>query len=424
MTKIKFIHASDLHIESPYQGISCMNRELGDALIRLGHKSYKNLIDLCIDEQADFLIISGDSFDSASGSLGAMFSFFNGLRRLEKNSIKVYIICGNHDPFTAWSETFTLPENVTLFSPDKVNYELFTKEGKPQASVYGISYREREEWRPLAREFNREDSAPFSIAVLHGTLTGRDAHIPYSPFDLSTIRKKDFDYWALGHVHQHEVISESDPLAVYPGNLQGRHFNETGEKGCCMVEVTGGKVSDLQFIPLSEVVFLYHSADITGVEGVTGLFSRLNDIKNEIAERERGSVMLRIELKGRTGLFSILGDHDEMEKLTAEINRENDYSGRFIYTDRIINNTKPHIDLEERKRSSDLVADLLNRFDSYRNDSSRLEELREKILSEIKSSRAGKYLDKEGESCDLQEVLDNAKWKCIGGLIPDKDKGV
>ena len=419
---MKFIHAADLHIESPYQGISRLNSELGSALTELGKKSYANLIDLCISEKVDFLLLAGDSFETATGSLGAMYGFFEGLRRLEQNNIKVYIICGNHDPLGDWSKTFKLPENATLFGSENVTFELFRKNGAPVASIYGISYEKREEWRPLAKEFERKDSAPFSIALLHGTLSGRHAHIPYCPFDLSMLREADIDYWALGHIHKHEVLSEANPLAVYPGNLQGRHFNETGRKGCYMVEVDEKNITSKKFMPLSELIFNYHSTDISGIEGESELFTHLGELKYEYLKNESECFMLRIELTGRTGIFEKLSDHDQLNNLIEEINRENKYKGRFVFVDKIINKTQPQIDLEERKRSSDLIADLINRFESYESDPEKLRALRDKIFAEIKSARAGKFAEKPEEDQELKEILENAKWKCIGGLIPGKEQ--
>lgn len=417
----KFIHAADLHIESPYKGIFRLNEELGEALVRLGYQAYENLIDTCIEKKVDFLLIAGDSFDSASGSLGAQFRFFNGLKRLKEKGIRVYIICGNHDPLNVWARHFRLPENVTVFGPDKVSREIFTRNGEDLAQIYGVSYGEREEWRSRAREFKCEDRALFSIAMLHGTLAGRKPKMPYCPFDLPALRASGMDYWALGHIHHREVVQEANPLIVYPGNLQGRHFNETGDKGCYLVEVDKGKALRPVFIPLSGLVFEYHPLDASGLEEASGLFAILNGIKEKLATGPAADgVMLRVELKGRTGLFEMLRDQDELQKLIEEFNASNDYRGNFVYLDKIVNHTQPVIDLEERKKSSDFIADLLRRFEVYEQDPQQLKRLGDEMTAVLKSARVGRYIETTGDEAILREILENAKWKCLNGLMPEK----
>lgn len=65
--------------------------------------------------------------------------------------------------------------------------------------------------------------------MLHTALTGRQGHAAYAPCSLEDLRSKHYDYWALGHVHEHEVVSE-DPYVVFPGNTQGRTIREAGPK--------------------------------------------------------------------------------------------------------------------------------------------------------------------------------------------------
>ena len=417
---MKFIHAADLHIESPYKGIRSMNEELGGALLQKGFKAYTNLIDSCIAHQVDCLLIAGDSFDSDSGSLSAQYSFFRGLDRLNAHGIHVFIICGNHDPLNQWAKNFTLPPNVTLFAANTVQHHLLTKNDKVVAAIYGVSYGEREENRRLVTQFSRIDEAPFAIGLLHGTFAGSTHQNPYCPFNIDELRVTKMDYWALGHIHKHEVVNANNPLAVYAGNLQGRHFNETGEKGCVLVEVDGSTILSHQFISLSEVVFDYIQRDISDIHDLEGLFHLIDTIKSDLISTQK-AYMLRVELTGMSDLYQVLNDQVELDLFVQKLNAENNYQQNFVCIDRIINHTIPLIDLNQRKQSSDFVGDVIRRFDQYEADNTLLMSLQHEVYDEIRSSKIGRYLKIGEDKDELKEILNRAKWKCIAGMITNDE---
>lgn len=419
MAQFKFIHAADLHIESPYKGVSKLNDALGNALVEHGIKAYESLIDLALEQKVDFVLIAGDSFDSESGSLSAQYRFVRGLEKLSQADILVYIICGNHDPLNSWSDHLKLPDNVILFGPDEVQQKSVNKEGQTIAEIYGVSFGQKEEYENLAKQFKRNDNAPFSIGLLHGTIAGNEAHTPYCPFDMDTLRASNLDYWALGHIHKREVLSEENPMVVYPGNIQGRHFNETGTKGCSLVTVDHGKVTEHTFAPLSKVVYDYTELNVEGFQSLSDFTNALENLKSDLENDH--SYLLRIRLKGKTALNSTFSNHEEMQSLIDEINNQNNYRQRFIFLDKCINETLPEIDLEERKQSSDFIADLLQRFDDYQSKPEDRSALIEKIMEELGGSRAGRALSetdfKEEIQSELEVILESAKWKCVDGLL-------
>ena len=424
MAQFKFIHAADLHIESPYKGVSKLNEELGNALVEHGIKSYESLVNVALEEEIDFLLIAGDSFDSESGSLSAQYRFVRGLERLDQADIPVYIICGNHDPLNSWSEHLKLPKNVVLFQPDEVQQHTVQKNDQTLAEIYGVSFGQKEEYENLAKQFVRKDNAPFSIGLLHGTIAGNESHTPYCPFDMDTLRSSNLDYWALGHIHKREVLSEENPMVVYPGNIQGRHFNETGIKGCSLVTVDQGKIIDHTLIPLSKVVYDYTELNVDGLESLSDFTSSLENLKSDLDKEQ--SFLVRIRLKGKTLLHSTFSDTGEMNALIQEINAQNNYRQRFVFIDKCINQTLPEIDLEERKESSDFIADLLQRFDDYQAKPEEQTALIEKLMEELSGSRAGRALSetnfKDEIQSDLESLLETAKWKCVAGLIQNQNE--
>lgn len=424
MSRFKFIHAADLHLESPYKGISHLDESLGKALVKHGVKAYENLIQAALDNKVDFLLIAGDSFDSESGSLSAQYRFVRGMERLHEANIPVFVICGNHDPLDSWSKHLKLPSNVTLFLADEVQQHAVLKDGKALAEIYGVSFGKKEEYRRWAEKFKRNDQAPFSIGLLHGTAAGNEAHTPYCPFTLDNLRASNLDYWALGHIHKREVLQEQNPMVVYPGNIQGRHFKETGEKGCSLVTVEQGSVVAHEFIPLSDIVYAYHTIDVSEMNSISEFFDGLSTLSS--SEEFAGKCyLLRLRLVGRCSFHSELSDRNEMENLLTNINHENDYNSSFVFIDKFLNETSPDIDLETRKDSSDFIADLLKRFDYYEKDGTALEKLKSKILQELQGTKPGraiKLLDLETELNDEgQQLLTSAKWKCLDGLIKNEN---
>lgn len=392
--------------------------------MKQGLKAYERLINTCIDEQVDFLLIAGDSFDSDSGSLSAQYRFIRGLENLKRENIPVYMICGNHDPLDNWSEHLNLPDNVVRFSGEEVQQHTVIKGDKSLAEIYGISYQKKEEYRNLAEKFKRKDKSPFAIGMLHGTLTGRHTLSPYCPFDMDSLRKAGMDYWALGHIHKREIVSDQNPAIVYSGNIQGRHFNETGEKGCSLVEVKDGKIQAHNFVPLSEIIFDYRKIDVSGLKNLGDFFTLTDEIKAEL-EATKSCHLLRIELTGASELNNVFARKSEMEDLVKELNAGNDYHQPFVFYDQIINHTIPVIDLEERMKSSDFIADLLQRFDKYGKDLNALIDLKNELLEEMSSTKVGRQLNSEDFSeelhKELEDLLNSAKWKCMEGLTKQDD---
>lgn len=420
MPHFKFIHVADLHIESPYRGLSQMNDRLGKSLVDNGIRAYENLIQTAIDKEIDFLLIAGDSFDSESRSLSALNRFINGLEKLNKVDIPVYIICGNHDPLSSWS--LQLPKNVILYQADEVQQYSFFKEDKHLVEIYGVSFGQKEEYTRWAEQYKRNDTASFSIAMLHGTLGGNSAHVPYSPFDLDDLRASNIDYWALGHIHKREVLSESNPLAVYPGNIQGRHFNETGEKGCSLVEVENGRVLRHDFIPLSKIVYEYLDLDVSEINELSAFTSAVQAVKSEKLASQY-SYLLRIRLRGRSDIYNLLANKSEVDDLVEDWNQENDYNQNFVFIDKLINEIQPNIDLEKRKEANDFVAGLLKRFDDLEGNEELMKEYFKEVMTEIESSQEGRMINREKLKDDILEELDSifsaAKWKCVDGLIKE-----
>lgn len=270
---VRFIHAADLHLDSPFSGLKNIPEEIMKSIQQSTFQSLSNLVYSAIHNQVDFVLFSGDIYDLEDRSVKAQVQFKREMERLEKQSIPVYIIHGNHD--FAGDETLhiSLPANVTIFNTSVETVNLVTKEGKVIA-LSGFSYDKR--WiteRMINKYPTRYNQVDFHIGLLHGYQEGKKSeHAHYAPFTVSELRKKKYDYWALGHIHLREKVSDFPPV-YYPGNLQGRNKKETEEKGFLLVELNTHASPEIQFIPSAPIIWKKINIDATKIRTVDAYYN-------------------------------------------------------------------------------------------------------------------------------------------------------
>lgn len=177
MTNITFIHAADLHLDSPFHGISRLPEEVYRRIKNSTFKSAENVFKLAIDEEADFILLAGDLFDEANRSLKAQMFLRKQFLKLKENNIQVYVIFGNHDHLGGDWTPIEWPDNVHIFSSEDIEEKSFYKDGRLAASIYGYSYPERSVYSNKAAEIKKTTDAPLHIGMIHGTLSGRAAMI-------------------------------------------------------------------------------------------------------------------------------------------------------------------------------------------------------------------------------------------------------
>lgn len=252
---MRFLHAADLHIDSPLRGL---NRFEGAPVARLRgatRQALIRLVDLAIDEKVDFVLIAGDLYDRDWQDFHTGLFVREQMVRLGRAGVKVFIVQGNHDAQGVISRQLPWPDNVKVFSSRSAET---VRLNDLRVAIHGHSFPDREVPEDLVPGYPMAVPGYLNIGLLHTSLTGAEGHDTYAPTSLDTLRSKGYDYWALGHVHARQVVCD-EPRVVYPGNLQGRHARETGPKGCELVSVVGGKL-DATFVPLD--VVRWHQIDV------------------------------------------------------------------------------------------------------------------------------------------------------------------
>ena len=263
---MRFIHASDLHIDSPLRGLDRYDGAPVERLRSATRSALERLVDKALAERVDFLLLAGDIYDRDWQDFHTGLFFRGQMVRLERAGIRCFIVQGNHDAQGVISRQLTLPSNVTVFSSRAAQT---VKLDELSVAIHGRSFPEREVNEDLVPSYPPPVSGYFNIGLLHTSLTGRAGHDTYAPTDLPTLVAKGYDYWALGHVHAREVLNER-PRIVFCGNLQGRHAKETGVKGCELVTVEAGRI-EAEFIALDVVRWSQLSVPLDGVDRLESL---------------------------------------------------------------------------------------------------------------------------------------------------------
>ncbi|MDB5397911.1 MAG: metallophosphoesterase [Rhodospirillales bacterium] len=247
--QFRFLHAADLHLDSPMRGLSNYEGLPTDEIRSTTRRALDNLVTLAIERQVAFVIIAGDLYDGDWDDFGTGLYFCGAMRRLKEASIQVYLARGNHDAASAQTKRLPLPDNVHSFATRAPESVVHSATG---TVLHGQGYKDRDPGGNLAAAYPARQSGRFNIGVLHTALSGRPPHAAYAPCTAAELAGKGYDYWALGHVHTHEIVS-TDPYIVFPGNTQGRSILECGAKGVVVVTVDDGMIGAVEHVPVDVV---------------------------------------------------------------------------------------------------------------------------------------------------------------------------
>lgn len=243
---VRFIHAADLHMDRAFEGLANLSKQAVKAFTKLNQQVLTNLVSAALANEVDFLLLAGDTFHQNKPSLKTQHFFFEEMQRLAEAQIPVYMIFGNHDYYDPQRYWFEFPKNVTLFTSETVTtFKGKTKAGETYA-ISGFSYTQPWIKAAKATEFPNRSEVDVHIGLYHGDSQGER----YAPFLLSQMKAKNYDYWALGHIHVPTVLNEQPPI-VYPGTTQGHTKKET-TTGSQLVEITAGK-SRRQMVQVAEI---------------------------------------------------------------------------------------------------------------------------------------------------------------------------
>ncbi|WP_395665099.1 exonuclease SbcCD subunit D [Methylocella sp.] len=322
--RFRFIHAADLHLDSPLLGLSARSPEVAARIADASRQAFDNLIALCLDERCRLMVIAGDVFDGDWRDWRTGQFFVSRMLRLREAGVRVVMILGNHDATNGFMSRLELSDNVTLLSSRRPETKRFDDIG---AAVHGLSFPRREVTENVALGYPAPLPGLFNIGLLHTAATGREGHVSYAPCTVEQLANHGYQYWALGHIHAREVLCASPPI-LFSGNLQGRSVRETGAKGATLVEVEGGEVLRFEHRPLDVARFETRTLALDGVETRDALMEAVRLCAESALDAAEGRALaLRLALAGRTPLhgelaagFALL--REEVETLFAALSSD------------------------------------------------------------------------------------------------------
>ncbi|UZP66710.1 DNA repair exonuclease [Desulfovibrio mangrovi] len=439
---LRFIHAADLHLDAAFKGIaSDAPASVRTALQRATFTAFQRLVTLGCRLKPDAIILAGDIYNHEDGSLKAQLALRDGCLRLQDAGVRVFIAHGNHDPYPTRAASITLPDNVSVFGTEAPDLVELTRNGELLAVVHGISHASPRERKSLARKFKRSLHDAVQIGVLHCTLDTVAASDIYAPATLSDLSATGLDYWALGHIHEPQVVSQN-PHAVYPGSPQGLHINEQGLHGCMIAEAS---LSDrdhslnVRLFPLSPVLWKKVEVDISGHETAEqlddALFSAADQsLAEELEACEAGGsvwgitpdapegLILRITLTGRGPLDHLLRAQGTLADLLERLRDTLAVQTPFIWVKDIELACRPDVDMDAQRRRPDLLGEALRTAQSLRGqggDSALATHFTEALSAMFDKPRLRKAIDPP-DADELARLLDEAELLCMDLLEADQ----
>ncbi len=325
MNSFKFIHAADVHLDSPLQGLSRYDGVPVRQVRSATREALQNLVEAALREQVAFVVIAGDLYDGDWGDFSTGLYFCAAMGRLERAGIRVVLLFGNHDAESVITRKLPLPANVSVFDARK-SHTILVED--VQTALHGRSFKDRQTTENLAVTYPLPKANWFNIGVLHTALAGEDGHETYAPCSLDELTAKNYDYWALGHVHTHKILAR-DPFIVFSGNLQGRNIRETGPKGAVLVTVRNGSVIAAEHLALDVVrwcLLEISAADLNSVDDLHRC-AREEFIRALQNEADGRPILVRILVRGATSLHAQLLHHEpalraEMLGIAAALSNE------------------------------------------------------------------------------------------------------
>ncbi len=355
---MKFIHAADIHLDSPFAGLTDAAEAPIDRLKGCTRQALTNLVDYALENAIDFVVIAGDLYDGDWRDYATGLFFAKEMGRLARAQIPVYLLYGNHDAESRITKRLVLPENVFVF-PAKAPHTHVIHDLK--VALHGQSFATAAVTDNLARAYPPARPGHFNIGVLHTAATGRGGHAAYAPCQPSELVAKGYDYWALGHVHAREVLHEVPPV-VFAGNLQGRNIRESGAKGFTVVTVAEHKVIGVEAVVADVVRW---ARLVVAADACSDLEALLAQARVGLAEAVRQAdgrlAVVRLSLSGRTALHGWLKDHPDT--LTAELRAAASSVSPDLWIEQVVVETETRHDLAAAARRPDAVGALLQAAD-------------------------------------------------------------
>lgn len=396
-------------MDSPLRGLERYEGAPIEEIRGATRQALKNLVDLAISEEVAFVLIAGDLYDGDWKDYNTGLFFVSQMGRLSREGIRVVIIRGNHDAASQITGFLRLPDGVVDLSTKKAESQILEDLG---VAIHGQGYAKRDITDDLVSAYPPALEEYFNIGLLHTAVDGREGHDLYAPCRVDELISKGYQYWALGHVHKREVLSE-DPMIIFPGNLQGRHVREAGPKGATVVTVEDGGILNAEHRHLDAVRWAECTVDVT--EAASG-YDVIDQVRSSL-EREADStggltLAARVTIVGRSKAHRELSGNPVhwVNQIRAAVTD----LGSDLWVEKVLFKTKTPIDIEKLLGHDDPVGGLLRSLRSLRENPEELETLIREFR-DIKDKLPPEY-------ARLEDVVDLDNSKTYGSLLEEVEQ--
>ena len=351
----RFIHAADIHLDSPLRGLARYEGAPAHELRAATRQALENLVTLAIAEQATFVLLAGDLYDGDWRDYNTGLFFANEMRKLREAGIKVFVISGNHDAQSQISKSVRLPENVKQLSSRAPETIVIEDLG---VAIHGRGFSKRTVPEDISDTYPPPSGGCINIGMLHTSANGREGHDTYAPCTAAKLAAKGYDYWALGHVHAREVLSE-EPWIVFPGNIQGRHIREQGPKGCTLVTVEDARIASVEYRDLDVVRWYHCDVDAAGADTGDEVVESVGEaVEEKLEQNEDLLLALRVTISGPCRAHpELVGDLENWVNQVRAVGT--DVSGGRAWIEKVRIRTKTEVDLEQALARDDAMSNLL-----------------------------------------------------------------
>lgn len=405
---MKFLHAADIHLDSPLAGLRDRADLPPDLIRHSTRRAFAAMIDLAIAEDVAFVVIAGDLYDGDWKDFSTGLFFAEQMRRLVR---PCFLLRGNHDARSVITRNLTAPDNVFEFSS-----RTCTSFERPDLGValHGHSFPQRAVPEDLSANYPAPIPGLLNIGVLHTSADDPGDHEVYAPCNVAALTLRGYDYWALGHIHMRRVLSER-PWIVFPGNLQGRHAKETGPKGCSLVTVEDNAIVAVEHRSVDVLRWATVEVDATGTD-IALLTGRIaTAVRSALDTADGRPLLARVILSGATDLHgTLLGDTDQ---LAAECRNAAIETGGQLWVETVRVGTRP-----AARDTTEALAPLRSAFAAGLDDPETIADLLREFTSlrQKLPSAAREGLDLPEDEAALRALAEDA-WQIAADALSRDD---
>jgi DNA repair protein SbcD/Mre11 len=374
---MRFIHAADIHLDSPLIGLSAYPDAPAQMLRSATRDAFTNLINEAIELQVDFVVIAGDLYDGGWKDHNTGIYFCREMGRLKKAGIKAYVKFGNHDAESEMTKKLVLPDNVHTFESRKAHTFVIDE---LKVALHGRSFKDAATTENLAQTYPDPIPGMFNIGVLHTALGVHATHANYAPCTIDELHAKGYQYWALGHVHEYQIW-QGPATVVFPGNLQGRHIRETGPRGAVLVTADETGVQKVERLFVDVLRWHHLNVDVTGCGAFADVVHAINKELEAVVVNNPPNMpsAVRITITGKSPA------HGELFGMEAQLRAEvlaaaAAISPERLWIEKVKTSTTAADEADAIRARGDALADLQELFELAQTDPDFLASLKDDLM--------------------------------------------